>query len=140
MHIPSPFRMQAVKLHDQAVIRYLQHKDGLLNLKSELQELGKPIVKTTILPTGVVAVTRSTGSVTPFGLLLALMIFYTQTIYFTELPLSSWFRNCHVLETTYIRKMSYSHMLHPGQTPSDTRVGVLVTTTNLNLVKPGKLV
>jgi len=47
---------------------------------------GKPIVKTTIPPTGVMAFIRSTGSVTPFGFLLALMIFYRQTLYFTELP------------------------------------------------------
>ena len=62
-------------------------KDMLLGLKRKLQGHGKRIVKITIPPTGVIAVTRSTGSAIPFGLILALTKLYRQTVYLTELPL-----------------------------------------------------
>ena len=62
-------------------------EDGLLDLERKHQGHGKRIVKITIPPTGVVAVTRSTGSVIPFELLLALTKLYRQTVYLTELSL-----------------------------------------------------
>ena len=62
-------------------------KDVLLDLRRKLRGHGKRVVKITIPPTGVIAVTRSTGSVFPFGLLLALTKLYRQTVYLTEMPL-----------------------------------------------------
>ena len=47
---------------------------------------------------------------------------------------TAWFRHCHILVSEF-----YSRALLAGQTLSDTRVGVLVT-TNSNLVKPVELV
>jgi len=114
-------------------------KGRLLNLKSELQGLGKPIVKTTITPhrcRGSHSLDRVSDSIRipscADDILQANSIFYR----------TAWFRHCHILvsETPYIRKMFYSRTLLTGKTPSDTRVGVLVTTTNVNLVKPGELV
>ncbi len=62
-------------------------KDVLSDVKRKLQGHGKRIVKITIPPTGVIAITRSTGSVIPSGHILALTKLYRQTVYLTELPL-----------------------------------------------------
>ena len=87
IHIPTFLSMQARDFRIRVSYDISKMKDGLLNLKRKLQGHGTRVIKITIPPTGVIAVTRSTGSVTPFGPLLALMILYRQTIYLTEGPL-----------------------------------------------------
>ena len=81
IHIPSLLKVHARDFMFRVSYDILKMKVGLLDLKRKLQRHGKRIVKITVPPTGVVAVTRSTGSVIPFGLLLALTTFQTNCIF-----------------------------------------------------------